>query len=327
MTDLEIIRLGKKVLQGASITYEEAMRLQSVKTEDIPLLAAYANKIRHTYAGTTVEMCGIINARSGLCSEDCKFCSQSVYHQTQAPVFPLRQSDDLIAEAKKVAAHGVQRLSLVTSGKGMENDLDFPGLINRIAVLKETTGLSVCANLGTLRPDQAALLAAAGVRRYAHNLETSRSYYAKICSTHPYEDRLHTLKAAKAAGMELCSGGIIGMGETWQDRVELAFTLRSLEVDSVPVNILNPIKGTALEEMNPRIQPLEIIKTLALFRFILPDKVIRPAGGREINLRDLQGTAMLAGANGLIVGHYLTFSGRDTTMDYTMVRDAGLEPV
>ncbi|MEN6414231.1 MAG: biotin synthase BioB [Veillonellales bacterium] len=187
------------------------------------------------------------------------------------------------------------------------------------------THLKVCANLGTITKEQALQLAAAGVKRYAHNLETSERFYPKMCTTHSYQERLSTIQAAKSAGLELCTGGIIGLGETWQDRLDLAFALREIGVQSIPLNILNPIKGTALEGVNPPL-PLEILKVFAIFRFILPDRVIRPAGGRELNLRDMQGAVMLAGANGLIIGNYLTFSGRDAAADFQMVADAGLRP-
>jgi biotin synthase len=207
----------------------------------------------------------------------------------------------------------------------MEHDPDFARIAALIAEVVERSGIGICANLGTISGLQASRLAAAGLKRYAHNLETSQRFYPQICTTHPYEERLSTLLAAKAAGLELCAGGIIGLGETWKDRIDLALTLRELGVGSVPINILNPLPGTALEHQ-PRLSPLEIIKTFAIFRFILPDKVIRPAGGREVNLRDMQGAVMLAGANGLIIGNYLTFGGRDCGADFTMVNDAGLIP-
>jgi len=322
---LDIIALGEKILHGHSITRPEALELTSVENPDIPLLTAYANKIRARFAGNTVDMCGIINARSGMCSEDCKFCAQSVHHQTTAPVYPLLGVDEIVAAAKKAELQGAKRASIVTSGKGMENDPQFADILNAIKAIHSQTGLTVCANLGTITLAQAKELADAGVKRYAHNLETSRRFYPEICTTHPFTERLATIRAAKAAGLELCTGGIIGLGETWEDRVDMAFTLREIGVQSVPLNILNPITGTALENATPP-SPLECLKTFALFRFVLPDAVIRPAGGREINLRDMQGALLLAGANGLIIGNYLTFTGRDTAADFKMAADAGLVP-
>lgn len=325
MNALELVALGEKILNGHTVSAEEALALTAVEAVDIPLLAAYANKIRDRFAGQKVDMCGIISARSGMCSEDCKFCAQSVHHETASPVYPLLEPEAILAAAQKAEAQGAKRTSIVTSGKGMENDPDFPVILTAIQAIQQQTGLKVCANLGTITPDQARQLAAAGVKRYAHNLETSRRFYPEICTTHPFEERLATIRAAKDAGMELCTGGIIGLGETWEDRIELALALREIGVHSVPINILNPIKGTVLEGTMPP-SALDCIKTFAIFRFILTGAVIRPAGGREINLRDMQGALMLAGANGLIIGNYLTFTGRDTPADFTMVADAGLIP-
>lgn len=323
MDGLTIVALGEKVLSGVPVTYDEALDLETVKSEDIPLFSAYAHKIRNKFSGKDVDMCGIINARSGMCSEDCKFCAQSVYHETDCPVYPLIGREEVVQRAKAIAVAGAKRTSLVTSGKGMNEDPDFPEVVAELKAVMEETGLKVCANLGTLTLKQAKILFDAGVRRYAHNIETSARFYPHICTTHPYEERIATIKAAKEAGLELCTGGIIGLGETWQDRVDMAFTLQELAVHSVPINILNPIKGTALEGKVP-LDVLEILKTFALLRFILPDKIIRPAGGREMNLRDMQGALMLGGANGLIIGNYLTFTGRNAAADFTMVTDAGL---
>ncbi|WP_378953716.1 biotin synthase BioB [Pelosinus sp. sgz500959] len=320
-----IIALGEYILQGNQISYEDSLELTTVMTDDIPLLAAFANKIRQKFTGNEVDMCGLVSARSGMCSEDCKFCSQSVYHSTDAPVYDLRSTAEITHSAQKAQQEGAKRISIVTSGKGMDHDPDFQNIITAIESIMDKTDLKVCANLGTLTLAQAHALAASGIKRYAHNLETSKNFYPFVCTTHSYEERLATIQAAKTAGMELCTGGIIGMGESWQDRVDLAFSLRELDATSIPINILNPIKGTAFEDVTPP-TPLDIIKSFAIFRFILPNKIIRPAGGRELNLRDMQGQLMLSGANGLIIGNYLTFSGRDSAADFQMVQDAGLVP-
>ncbi|QDR80965.1 biotin synthase BioB [Sporomusa termitida] len=320
-----IVTLGEMVLGGYTITAAEALALAAAAEEDILLLGAYAHKIRAKFAGPAVEMCGIINARSGLCTEDCKFCAQSVYHQTSCTIFPLISHNTALEKINRLRQDGIRRASLVTSGKGMETDPDFDRIVALIQYISQQSDTGICANLGTVSQEQALLLMRAGVKRYAHNLETSERFYPGVCTTHPYRERFDTLLAAKNAGLELCSGGIIGLGETWEDRIDLALTLRELDVASVPINILNPIAGTAFAAQPP-LSPLEILKTFAIFRFILPAKVIRPAGGREINLRDMQGAVMLTGANGLIAGNYLTFSGRDTAKDFTMVYDAGLRP-
>lgn len=321
----EIITLGESILQGHKINYDEALQLTNVISEDIPLLSAFANKIRMQFAGKSVDMCGIVNARSGMCSEDCKFCAQSVYHDTEAPIYKLLNIGKIIAAAKRAEEQGAKRISIVTSGKGMDNDPDFKKILEAIQGIMDNTNLKICANLGTLTLDQAHMLASIGIKRYAHNLETSENFYPSVCTTHSYKERITTIKNAKAAGMDLCTGGIIGMGESWQDRIDFAFALREVDAASIPINILNPIKGTALENIIPP-SPLDIIKTFAIFRFIFPDKIIRPAGGREINLRDMQGHLMLSGANGLIIGNYLTFTGRNATADFQMAHDAGLLP-
>lgn len=325
MSPAELIHLGEAVLNGHRLTPSEALALCQTAKENIPLAAAYANKIRHAYCGDGVDMCGLINARSGQCSEDCRFCAQSAHFAAKSPAYPLLSLPDIQVRAQQITAMGANRFSLVTSGKGMDNDPDFLPLLESIRTLSTQSPLGVCANLGTLLPQQAEALAAAGVKRYAHNLETSEKFYPQICTTHPYAERLATLRHAKTAGLELCSGGIIGMGESWQDRIDLAFALRELDPASVPINILHPIPGTPLGDA-PALSPLEIILTFALFRFTLPRATIRPAGGRELNLRDLQGMLLLSGANGLIIGNYLTFSGRQATDDFQMVHDAGLYP-
>lgn len=325
METFQIISLGEKILNGYQTTYQDALSLSSVDEADIPLLSAYANKIRLKYTGKHVDMCGIINARAGMCSEDCKFCAQSAHNDANSPEYPLLNKDELLAQAKMLEQQGARRISLVTSGKGMQGDPDFEYILTALQEIIASTGLKVCANLGTIDCIQAQRLCKAGVKRYAHNLETSKKYYPAICSTHPYEERFETILAAKKAGLELCCGGIVGMGESWDDRIQMALVLKELGVQSIPVNILNPLKGTALQDVTPP-SPLEILKIFAIFRFILPDRVIRPAGGRELNLRDMQGTLMLGGANGLIIGNYLTFSGRNSDIDFQMVQDAGLIP-
>lgn len=323
MSAAMIIDLGEKVLSGYALDFDEALQLVETSTEDIPLLMAYAHKIRHRFMGSNIELCGIINARSGMCSEDCKFCSQSVFHHTTAAVYPLLPTATLVDAARRIEDSGATRVSLVTSGKGMEMDEDFPEILESLQAIIEQTSLEVCANLGTISPSQARQLAAIGIKRYAHNLETSELFYPTICTTHPYSERIATVQAARNAGLQLCTGGIIGLSESWHDRIAMALALRELAVESIPLNILNPLPGTALEHIRPP-QPLEILKTFAMFRFLLPHAIIRPAGGREMNLRDFQGSVMLAGANGLIIGNYLTFTGRNIDSDRQLVCDAEL---
>jgi len=319
-----IIALGEYILKGNQINYEDSLRLTEVTTDDIPILAAFANKIRQQFTGNGVDMCGLVSARSGMCSEDCKFCSQSVYHSTDAPVYDLRSTEEITISAHKAEQQGAKRISIVTSGKGIDNEPNFQKIIKAIECIINETDLKVCANLGTLTLAQAHILAASGIKRYAHNLETSKNFYPKVCTTHSYEERLTTTQAAKAAGMELCTGGIIDMGETWHDRIELAFTLKELNVDSIPINILNPVKGTALENQE-KLDPMEILQTFAIFRFILPTKILRYAGGRERNLGELVPLGFLSGINGMLIGNYLTTQGHDADKDIQTVNDLGLK--
>lgn len=318
--DRRLYELGEAVLTGQRIEREDALYLISLEGPDTFHLVAYANEIRARFAGDEVELCSIINARSGGCSEDCAFCAQSAHYQTGAPVYGLLDAETIITKAKAMEAAGAKRFDLVTSGLGFtEEDPDFQRILEIYRRLREETRLELCACLGTLTPRAAKALAEAGVTRYNHNLETARSYFPQICSTHSYDERVATVLAAKEAGMEVCCGGVIGMGETREQRVELALELRELGVDSIPINILNPRPGTPLYGIEP-LPPEEIIKTFAVFRFIMPDKLIRYAGGREVNLGPLQPLGLLAGLNAMLVGGYLTTAGQDLEADLAMIR-------
>jgi len=316
----DLLQLMERILDGGRISRSEAEELTGCAPVDIPFLAACAHSIREKRSTVGVDLCGVINARSGQCSEDCKFCAQSAHHKSQTPSYPLLSSLDILQAAQKISEEGAKRVSVVTSGKGMDDDETFERIIDIISLLLQQTDLKICANLGTISTIQAQKLSQIGVKRYAHNLETSERHFPNICTTHNYDERIATIRAARSAGMELCSGGIIGLGESWQDRLDMAFALQELEIESVPINILQPIPGTPLAKAAP-LHPMEILKAFAIFRFILPQAVIRPAGGRENNLRDLQGAVMLAGANGLIIGNYLTFSGRSSRHDRQLVKD------
>lgn len=321
-----ITEVGQRVLEGQSITMEEAVTLSQIPDEDLPFLLAMADKIRQKFVGNEVDLCVIVNGRSGKCTEDCSFCAQSMHHKAQISVYPLLTEDELVAAAKQAEANGSHRFSIVTSGRGAEQDKDFGKILKSLERIQAETKLKVCASLGTLSAENAQALKAAGVSRYHHNVETSQSYYGEICTTHTYNDRANTIKAAHEAGLEVCSGGIIGMGESMGQRLEMAFELRELGVHSVPINILNPIKGTAMANQ-PSMRPLEILKIFALFRFIMPKMGIRTAGGREVNLRDLQSVGLMSGLSGMLIGGYLTTGGRDSAMDLQMVKDMGRTPL
>ena len=318
----KIIDLAEKVLQGGAVTREEAEFLINVSDEDTMLLLAMADKIRQKFAGNDVDCCAILNGRSGKCSENCKFCAQSAHYHTGVKEYPLLTEEEIFAAAVKAKAAGAVRFSVVTSGRGQSREDDFANICHALSRIKKELGIEVCASLGILTLEQAQQLKAAGVTRYHSNLETSGSHFPDICTTHTYEDKFVTIKNAQAAGLRVCSGGILGLGETPEQRVEMAFTLKELGIDSVPLNLLTPIAGTPLEH-SKALSPLEILRAFAIFRFILPQAQIRTAGGREVNLRDLQALALNGGASGIMIGGYLTTAGRGTEKDLQMLRDLG----
>ena len=314
-----IFTIGKKVLSGGEISYDEALALTQVAADDVPMLLGVANKVRAVFTNDEVETCEIISGRSGGCAEDCKFCAQSGRH-------PLLPEERIVAAAKQAEADGACRFGIATSGRGMEDDPDFPRLVHTIKRIGEETSLNRCCSLGTLGEAEVAALKEAGLSRYHHNLETARSFFPHICTTHTYDERLATIKRVKAAGLQVCCGGIIGMGENWAQRLELAFTLKELDVDSVPVNVLNAIPGTALEGQK-RLPPLEILQAIAIFRLILPAKIIRYAGGKEPNLGELVPLGYLSGINGVLIGNYLTTAGRGADQDLATIAAVGLRPL
>ncbi len=318
----EIIRLAEKVLDGGEITKEEALSLATVKDEDTMLLLAMADKIRQKFNGNAVDFCAIINARSGHCAEDCKFCAQSGHYKTGATVYRLLPKEEIIAAAKKAKEAGAVRFSLVTSGRNQDNPNEFEEILDVVKTIREEVGIEVCCSLGLITKEQAVRLKEAGITRIHCNIETSPSYFPEICTTHTMEDKEDIIHTAQEAGIRVCSGGIIGLGETPEQRVEMAFHLKKLHIDSVPLNILNPVKGTPFYT-NRRLPPLEVLRTFAMFRFVLPKALIRTAGGREVNLRTLQPYALTGGLNGIMVGGYLTTGGRDPKEDLQMTADLG----
>lgn len=321
-----IFHLGKKVLDGGQLTFDEALSLTQIEASDIPILLGIANKVRETFTGNAVDTCEIVNARSGNCSENCKFCAQSAHHEVKLTVYPLMSEDQILAAAKKAEQDGAYRFCIVTAGCGMEGDSDFNRILSAIKSIGRETSLNRCCSLGILNDDHVAALKEAGITRYHHNLETSESFFAEICTTHTFEERVATIKRIKAAGLQACSGGIIGMGESWRQRIELAFTLKKLDVDSIPINVLNSIPGTALEKTE-KLSPMEILQTFAIFRLILPGKIIRYAGGREHNLGELVPLGFLSGINGMLIGNYLTTGGRSPDKDLNTVAGLGMKPL
>ena len=291
------------------------------KLLELPLykLIAMANETRRECAGSGIELCSIMNAKSGLCAQDCKFCAQSSMHSTGINTYPLKTKAEMLESARRAKDIGAERFDIVTSGNRLTKD-DLGVISDAIHEITCNLGIKMCASLGSMEEKGLRLLKEAGLTRYHHNLETSESYFNKIVTTHTFQDRIKTIKAAKRAGMEVCSGGIIGMGETMDDRISMALALKDLGVDSVPINILVPIKGTCFENM-PVLSGKEAIRTIAIFRIILKDKTIKIAAGRESVLKDFQFMAFMAGANGMLIGGYLTIKGREVSEDWKLVEE------
>lgn len=314
----------EKAIEKVGITVDDAISLCREGRQRPFMLFAYANEIREHFKDSRISLCAIINAKSGICPENCRFCAQSAHYQTDAPVYALVSPEEMIAKAKEAQENGAHFFGIVTSGTNIVSDEEWTSIYKASETMNHM-GIHPCGSLGMVTRDQARRLKEAGMYRYHHNLETARSYFDEICSTHAYEEDITTVRVAKEAGLSVCSGGIIGLGETMEQRIELAFTLKELDVDSVPINILNPIAGTPFMD-RPALAPLEILLTVALFRFILPDKDIKLCGGKEKNLRQLLPLAIVAGCNSLMTGNYLTTLGRDSTHDLEMIRDLGMIP-
>lgn len=319
-----IMELGERVLAGGEISFDEAVSLGNVNGVDIYFLLAYSSKIKEYFCGNKVDLCSIVSARTGGCKENCAFCAQSAHHRTGIKSEVNLNEEEILLKARAVKESGAHHFDIVTSGKGYTLDNpEFQQILKIYRRLKAEVDIPLCACLGVIGDAEAQALRDAGVSRYNHNLETAESFFPNIVTTHIYNDRVQTIMAAKNSGMEVCAGGIIGMGETLKQRIELALALKELQVESVPINILNPIPGTPLAGSEP-LNPLEALKTLAVFRFILPKQIIRFAGGREVNLRSLQALGFLAGVNGMLVGNYLTTNGQTVNNDLMMLKDLDL---
>lgn len=316
-------KTADEVLKGKGLSLTRVNRLRAIRGDEIYGLLNAAYRIRKRFRGKKVELCAITNARSGACLEDCAFCAQSSWHKTNVPVYPLLEPDEIYHRAKRAEDLGAGYFCIVTSGRRLQNKKDFLKICKAISKIRSRLKLNVDGSLGELSLDEARALKDAGLFRYNHNLETARSLYAEVCTTHTYSDRLKTIENVKRAGLELCCGGIFGMGETWAQRLEFAFALKNLNPECIPLNFLNPVPGTKLQNQNP-LAPLEFLKIIALFRFLFPKQEIKICGGREANLRSLQPFLFLAGADSIILGDYLTTKGNPPQYDLQMIRDLGL---
>ena len=320
----QLEEIARRALDRQTLTRDELLTVLQAEGDAYYDALYWANRIRRAFKGNTVLSCSIISAKQGRCSEDCRFCSQSAHHNTGVQSFPLVDSSEIAAAAKQAAQVGSHSLGIVVSGKALQSEEEIERVLGSIRGLKSAGELGVCASLGVLAKDLAKRLRDAGLERYHHNLETSRRFFPQVCTTHTYDDRLTTLCTARDAGLEICSGGLFGLGESDEDRVDLALELRSLDAASIPLNFLTPIEGTPLEDAPP-LPPRKILEIIAMFRFAFPDKDIKVCGGREANLRDLQSWIFYAGANGAMVGNYLTTTGRPAEQDLQMIEDLGLE--
>jgi biotin synthase len=311
--------LKEKILSGGTTTKEEAMFLAEQPLEK---LAAAADEIRRKFCGNSFDICTIINGKSGRCSEDCKYCAQSSHYQTEVQEYPLLGADEIVRQAAYNDERGVLRYSIVTSGRKL-SDQEVDRICASIRAVRRQTGVAVCVSLGLLSEEQFQKLKAAGTSRVHCNLESSRNYFPSVCTTHTYDEKIATLQAAKHAGLSICCGGIMGLGETMEDRIDMVLTARELGVKSIPVNILNPIQGTPYEN-NRKLPNKDVCRIVAVFRFLIPDASIRMAGGREL-LPDKGRACFSSGANAAISGDMLTTAGITIETDMQMLKELGYQ--
>jgi biotin synthase len=322
-----IAALGRRVLEGGEISRDDGLWLFKLNSPaDIYDLLGWANRIREHFKGNKIHLCSIVNVKAGGCSENCRFCAQSASYQTDSPRYGLIEPEPVLAAAQEAKANGVTALGLVAAWRGLEEGPVLDNICDRLEELKQSGNARPDASLGIIKNQKVAdRLKAAGLECYNHNLESSQRFFPRVCTTHTYDERVQTIKHLKAAGIKICSGGILGMGETVEDRCDLAFSLKELGAHIVPINILNPIPGTPFAEKEP-LPPLEILKSIACFRFILSRQEIMIAGGRAVNLRDMQSMIFMAGASALMVGNYLTTLNQPVEKDLQMLKDLGLDP-
>jgi biotin synthase len=318
-----IQKVTDDVLGGVVLDAASALRLSELSGSDLYLLFAEASRIREYFKGKAASLCSIINAKSGRCPENCAFCAQSTAHSTNIAVYPLVDEDEIVRCAKSAEQNGAKCYGIVTSGTGINPGEELEKICRAVRRIRQETAIDPSCSLGIMDYDTCLKLKEAGMVTYHHNLETAHSFFPSICTSHDYEDDVKTIQAAKRAGLDVCCGGIFGLGESFAQRIEMAETLRELDVDSVPMNFLDPVEGTKLADAH-FLTPMECLKTIAIFRFMLPQKNITVCGGRETNLRELQSWLFLAGANGMMTGNYLTKAGRLPELDRQMLTDLEL---
>ncbi len=316
-------RIEADSLSGKGIGAEDAVIVLGLPQSEIWRLLAVSEKVRRRFKGDQVRLCSIVNAKSGLCSEDCAFCSQSSRSEASIEKYPLMEEDEIVMAARDAKQRGAREFSIVTSGFSMRGSRELERVGKAISRIRSEVGLETCVSLGALSAEHISFLLSRGLRSVHHNLETARGFFPSICTTHDYEEDIRAVREAKAAGAWVCCGGIFGIGESAAERVELAMTLRELDVDSIPVNFLNPIEGTPLNGKSD-LTPYCCLKIIVMMRLCHPSREIIICGGRAVNLRDLQGLIFAAGASGMMIGNYLTTTGRPAEDDLRMVEDLGL---
>ena len=313
------LNIARRIISGERLQPSHDVKFFS--TTPLEELQSGARLIQQKFCGNHIDLCTIINGKSGRCGENCKYCAQSARHKTGVDEYDFLPVEKILSVARANESAGVNRFSIVTSGRALDGK-NFERAIAAYKILRAELKIDLCASHGILTAQQLKRLRATGVTSYHHNLETSRRFFPQICTTHTYDDRITTIKLAQAAGFNVCSGGIIGMGETWQDRIDLAFELAALKIKSIPVNVLNAIKGTALENLKP-LPPEEILRTIAIFRYVNPTANVRFAAGRKF-LPDNGASALLHGASAAITGNMLTTSNNNINADMKLLRELGL---
>lgn len=306
------------------ISAEMALRCFELPEKDVPKLFPLANHLRQKHKGDWVKLCGIVNAKSGKCPERCDFCAQSAHFETASPEYPLMDEEAIVQRAREARAKGVREFSIVTSGTSLEDEREVETVARAIERIS-AEGIEACVSVGLASEKTLSRFKAAGLTNIHHNLETARSHHAEIVKTHSYDEEVVAIRRAQEMGFDTCCGGIMGMGESKAQRVELALELKKLGVTHVPVNFLSPIEGTPLHGKANDLTPMECLRILAVYRLMMPATDIFCMGGREVNLRELQSWIFQAGANGMMVGGYLTTSGRNHHTDLHMIRDLGLK--
>lgn len=308
------------------IPLPEALRLIEARGSELEALIARANLTRDHYKGSEVRLCAITNAKSGHCPEDCGFCAQSSRYETDAPEYKMRKGEDIAQDAIKAWESGAGEFSIVTSGRAMSKEWELKELETALGIIKENTSLMRCASLGLMEKPELERLKKAGLQALHHNLETAQSYHHNVVTTHTYEDEVKAVKAAKDVGLHVCAGGIFGMGESAAQRVEMLQALRDMDVDSIPLNFLNPRPGTPLAEKH-NVTAEDCLAAIAVARLMMPTKELFVCGGREVNLGERLDQIFMAGANGTMVGNYLTTAGRGVEKDLDAIGKQGLTPV